>query len=82
MFPLGCRQKENFIEVDLIGLWLQSVIFLFGRHLWGSSIGQWLQTVSNIKYIRRWGADGAIASRHVGNQHPYSYVYTTTRSEA
>ena len=37
---------------------------------------------SGAKHIRRWGADGAIASRHVGNQHRYSYAYKTTRSEA
>ena len=37
---------------------------------------------SGAKHIRRWGADGAIASRHVGNQRPYSYAYKTTRSEA
>ena len=37
---------------------------------------------SGAKHIRRWDADGAIASRHVGNQHPYSYACKTTRSEA
>ena len=81
MFPLGFQLRGNIIEGDLIGRWLQSVMFLFGRHLWGSPIGQWVQTVSNIKHVRKWGADGAIASRHVKNQPPYSYAYTTTRSE-
>ena len=59
----------------------QYVIFPFERHFLGNLIGQWLQhTVSNIKHIRRWG--GAIASWCVGNQHPYSYTYKTTRTEA
>ena len=38
--------------------------------------------MSTIKQIQRWGADGAITSRLVGNQHPYSYAYKTTRTEA
>ena len=81
--PLGCRlRRGNFIKGDLISQLLQSVMFLFGRHLWRSPNGQWLQNISNIKHIQRWGADSPIASRHFGNQHPYSYAYETTRSEA
>ena len=37
--------------------------------------------VSNIKHVRRWGADGAIASRRVGSQHPYSYAYETRQED-
>ena len=82
MFPLGFRMRGNFFEGDLIGQRLQSVMSPCGRRLWVNLIGQWLQTVSNIKHIIRWGADGAITSGRLGNQHPYSYAYKTTRTEA
>ena len=86
-FFLGCIKNKfplGYLKMKLIGQWLQSAMFLFGRNLWGSPIDQWLQALSinSIKHIRRWGADGAITSRHVRNQRPYSFTYKTTRSEA
>ena len=50
IFPLGFHLRGNLIQRDLVGQWLQFLMFLFGRLLWESSIGQWLQTVSNIKH--------------------------------
>ena len=38
--PARVLTKGNFIDGDLIIQWLQSVMFLFGRHIWGSPIGQ------------------------------------------
>ena len=77
MFPLG------YLEMKLIGQWLKSVMFLFGRNLWGAPLasGYILYLTSNTS------KDGVpterlIASRHGGSQHPYSCAYKTPRSEA
>ena len=45
-------------------------------------ICQGLQTVFNIKHIRKGGADDGNAFRRVGNQDLYSYTYRTIRIEA
>ena len=54
-------------------------MFPFERRLRVNFVGQWLQTVSNIKHIRRWGVDGAIASGHVENQHPKLHLQDDPR---
>ena len=49
--PARVRNKGKLNEKTLLAI--------------GSLTSEWLQTVSNIKHIQRWGADDALASLDV-----------------